>query len=141
MDGEGREGSFGGGREGRNGEEAGGRKDSDHPSVRIEVADEKQIDIKPTQEGIKATCEKRQETNPEAVKKAPGWSQGGLRDSAVHDIITVALAKILRLKLRMMRMITQVNEVITVSVSPPPSTVESLSPCEDLCHNDHQMPG
>ena len=32
--------------------------------------------------------------------------------------------------------------MITVSVvSPPPSTVESSSPCEDHCHHDQQMSG
>ena len=89
-----------------------------------------------TEEGSKANLEKRQEVNPDpAVKKAPSWNQGGLRD-AVHDIITVGLANILRPKLKRQ---VQVSEVVTVSVSPPPSTVESSSPCKD--HQDHQRPG
>ena len=89
-----------------------------------------------TEEGSKSNSEKRQEVNPDpAVKKAPSWNQGGLRDT-VHDIITVGLAKVLRLKLKRQM---QVSEVVTVSVSPPPSTVESSSPCKD--HQDHQRPG
>ena len=86
-----------------------------------------------TEEGSKSNSEKRQEVNPEpAVKKAPSWNQGGLRDT-VHDIITVGLAKVLRLKLKRQ---VQVTEVVTVSVSPPPSSVEPCSPCKD-----HQRPG
>ena len=148
VDGEGREVT------GVHGEEAGGRKDGDYPSVRIEVSSENQIDIKPTEEGSKASCEKRQETNPEwglglvlkpfltnpdiAAKKETTWNRGGLRDSTVHEIITVGFVKILRLK---MKIITQVNDVITLSVSPPASIVESPSPCENLGHQDQQIAG
>ena len=130
--------------------EVGRRRDSGSAgcSVRREVSDNGNqiIDIRPpeegsskrptTEEGSKSNSEKRQEVNPDpAVKKAPSWNQGGLRD-AVHDIITVGLAKVLRLKLKRQM---QVSEVVTVSVSPPPSTVESSSPCKD--HQDHQRPG
>ena len=129
---------------GENGE-VGRRRDSGS-CARRELSDNGNqiIEIRPTTEegsgkrptskegSNKANCEKRQETNPNpAVKKAPNWNQGGLRDT-VHDIITVGLTKkILRLKLKI-----QVTEVVTVSVSPPPSTVESPSPCAD-----QQRPG
>ena len=127
------------GRKGGNGEEAGGRKDGDYPSVRIDMTSENQIDIKPTEEESKASSEKRQEASPHInAKKATSWNQGGLGDSTVHEIITVGFAKILRLKLKI---ITQVNELITVSVSPPASIVESPSPCENLGHQDQQIAG
>ena len=135
---------FGG--EGGHGED-GRRRDS---CVKREVTcnENEIIDIRPNpEEGSskrptnkkvsgKGNCEKRQETNPDPdMKKTPSWTQGGLRDT-VQDIITVGLTKkILRLKLKK----TQVSEVVTVSVSPPPTTVELSSPCED--RQDQQRTG